>query len=295
MKKSSVIYSNFLGINNLEKGNRLDPTSKGSWLVSASNFHIDRTRQLVTRDGVESLDSAYYHSIFIDKGSNKAYGVRNNNLITFNPRGTFSYKNIRSRVGSNRFSFVRIGDNIWGTNNEIIGYIDSNDNWNELPSVTQTYKRPLPAGHFIEFYKGIVYIAYGRFIICSDPEGFHFYDERQDKAFIQFRSKITMLKCDGDGLWVADKEQVSYLTGDGPEEFIRTVYDLQVIENTADSDEYSVWFTTNKGICKGGKDKYGNKGKLTRITESNYLMPSIVSGVGFLKEGEINEYISILK
>jgi hypothetical protein len=118
----------------------------------------------------------------------------------------------------------------------------------------------MPAGHLMEFYNQVVYVAVGNLIYCSDPTFPAQYDYR--KGIIPFKSRITMLKAVDDGLWISDSESIYFLNGS-------TIWDFSfqprqaspVIERSAttidgrflgtDSNSKSVIMLTPSGICLG--------------------------------------------
>jgi hypothetical protein len=291
-----VLYESFEGVDNLNAGIRAK-SRHGVFLKSASNVFITRKRSIRTREGYELISSGDYHSIF--HRDNVIYGVKDLNLIA--RRIDQSQETIiRPAVGINDFHFAAAGQRIFGTNNDIIGYIES-FTWSAFPAVSQTYKRPMPPGHLIEHCLGRLFVARENIIIASDPAAYHFYDERQDRNLIMRPSRVTMMRGLDDGLWHSDSNQIMFESGKSFNEFERKVVaPYPAIEGTASFIRENVmvdrtllpqafFFSTPEGICVAGTG-----GQFFNLTDQGYKMPSAIKGVGFLRTGEVNQYITIL-
>lgn len=291
-----ILYENFEGIDNRNTGIRAK-SRNGVFLKSATNVFITRKKNIRTREGVLIQSAGDYHSIF---HRNKVlYGVKNSNLIS-RRIDQAQETIIRASVGSNDFHFTAAGQRIFGTNNDIIGYIE-NLAWNSFPSVSQTYKRPMPPGHLIEYCLGRLFVARENIIIASDPAAYHFYDERQDENLIMRPSRVTMMRGLDDGLWHSDSNQIMFESGKSFSEFERKVVaPYPAIEGTASLVRENVlvertllqqafFFSTREGICVAGTG-----GQFFNLTEQGYSMPSAIKGFGFLRTGEVNQYITIL-
>lgn len=298
-KEPKVIYKNFKGRYNKDDLWRVRPQEDGVFLADSLNAFADKTGGMNSREGFISRDSNSYHSCKSFDG--KILGVVNENLCRISITGnTITLTILQYAVGSERFNWVKIGRKIYGTNNSIFGYFNSDDNtWTTNISTSKTYHRVMPPGHLIEFHGGRLLIAVGDYIVISDPFSYHTYDARSDKSYLKLKSKVNMIASTGDGFWTSDNEGIYFIKGVKPSEYVKMdKASYKTRENNYAKEtgisvrkeyyENCVLMTTDRGICLGGKE-----GKFINFTEENYTISNGNEGVSFFRRGTHNQYISI--
>lgn len=225
---------------------------------SALNFDMTNKRHLRRRDGYRPLHTFLtdkLHSIWAHV--NDCFFMAGEALYRLN--ADMSYTQILDGFGSNPMNYAEVYGKIYFTNTSEIGWIDSNG-VSPLPSPTENFKVSMPAGHLMEFYNQVLYVAVGNIIYCSDPTFPGQYDYRH--GLIPFKSRITMLKAAGDGLWVSDSENIYFLNGSTVRDFVTAhKQSTPVIERSAveidgrylgtDAVGKSVIMLTSAGICIG--------------------------------------------
>jgi len=195
-------------------------------------------------------------------------------------------------------SYAKWNDKIYMTNGVTIGYL-KNDIFSELTDPTMTYKKVLPAGKFIAYYRGRLYVAKGKVLYVSDALCDH-YDIRT--GFKVFSNNITMLAAVDKGLYISDGN-AWFLGGTSPEEFTKikvldydTVpYAFCIVNGSIIGEEgmqgQCLLWTSLDGICLGNSD-----GAVKNLTRERY--PLSTYGIGCSSVRKINDtvhYITVLE
>lgn len=296
-------FTYFLGINNVDDPLHFAPqpiqtplgTKSAYPLREALNVDIDNMFGISSRPGsdlqvsgsdIHSLWSDEKVCLFVDGPAlyqlHEDYSVTQ--LLTGFPTGA-------------RMSYVLANDRIYMTNGGYIGYYHDLT-MTALTDPGVTYKKALPAGQRIIFYRGRLYVASGNVLYIADPLCDH-YDVRT--GFIVFTNDITMLRDVDEGIYVADGE-TWFLSGLAPDEFQRIkVLDYDAIpfsDTTVNGSEikegldgnYAMWVST-KGICLGSK-----KGQVKNLTADNYVMSTHGIGAAVLRQSDgVNHFIATLE
>jgi len=293
----------FIGINNVDDATRIAPLIVNHEYVhslqTAVNVDIDNTFRISSRPGYAEITEVAgtagvdNHSLWSD-GLTCLF-VDGATLYEL----TTSYRRVYLRsdlvVGA-RMSYAPFNDRIYYTNEHQIGYVKNGED-NHLPDPDTEFKESLPAGQFIEYYRGCLYVARDKILYVSDPLC-DYYDIRH--GYKQFASRITLLRAVDDGLYIGD-DRIWWVQGDSPEEFQRReVYSHRAIpytdvrtngQDVGDGIKGSVAIWTGEnGICLGD-----NSGTVINLTESRYTFTSTNQGTGFIRNiNNILHYINSL-
>jgi len=259
--KPSISIDHFTGINERVDPIRIGHRGEKMPLVSARNCDLDNSGMLSLRSGYVKTLLGNYQSLWSngsiclfkdkDRGSLKSLDqdlkTVSTILTSLNPTSIVSY--------------VTVGDDVYLTDNAIIGYIREGS-FHYLTDPGQTFKTVMPAGHLIEYYKSRLYVARDNLIIYSDPATFQYYDKRHN--FIWMAGKVTLLKAVEDGIYISDGKDTYFMSGSSPKEFVLVkVADYRanedsVIKTPAENiglnglkGDVLIW-ASPKGICLGG-------------------------------------------
>lgn len=291
-------FDRFSGMNNVEKSFRLPVTRDANYrkmsdMSEIENLDIDNSMALSSRPGSAlKLSGTSIHSLWSD-GDIQCLFVDGSVLH----RLTQLYIAVEiADVGSDRMSYAPWNDRIYMTNGTYIGYL-CEYTLSSLVSPEKNYKLPLPAGKFIAYYKGRLYVANGKVLYISDALCDH-YDVRT--GYRTFENNITMLIAVDKGLYLTDGS-TWFISGAEPNEFHRDKildtdaipYTAAVINGKSVGDglvgNLAMWVSVN-GICLGDND-----GKVKNLTSSRYAMSSHgVGGAVVRNVSETVHYITTL-
>jgi hypothetical protein len=287
----------FSGINNVDLATRLYPVPINHEYVyplqQALNVEIDNTFGVSSRVGFTSARAgADIHSLWSD-GVTCLYV---DGAILYQMDSIYGRVEIRSGLTlSARMSYVNFNDRIYYSNGSQIGYLDGTDNALMLPE--REFKESLPAGQFIDVFKGCLYAAKDDTLYISDPLC-DYYDIRS--GYRRFKEKITMLRAVDEGIYISD-DRIWFIKGKGNDEFERDeVYPSRAISYTdvrvsgkyiddGVEGDVALW-TGENGICLGD-----NGGKVVNLTDARYTFTSTGQGAGFIREkSSVRHYINTL-
>lgn len=302
--KVLFVFDRFAGINNVEKSFRL-PVVRDSQnhkqfdMAELENLDIDNSMVLSTRPGSDlKLSGTDMHSLWSDGNLTCLY-VDSDVLYSLS---TLYAATALGTVGSGRMSYAPWNDRVYMTNGSYIGYYHNNT-LNLLTDPGVQFKLPLPAGRFICYFLGRLYVAKGRVLYISDAMCDH-YDIRT--GFRVFENDITLLAPVDKGIYLADgltyflSEKRAF--ADDPAELRKLkVLDCDAIPYTAreingkdvadgTSENYAMWASTD-GIIIGDSD-----GKIKNLTHARYSMPACGMGGAVVRniDGTVH-YITTLQ
>ena len=309
MADSTLLFSfnRFSGMNNVEESFRIPVVQDTHGHIlndmnELENLDIDNSMILSTRPGSDQkLSGADIHSLWSD-GNITCLFVDSAILYKLNPGYVSPVSTALGTVGSGQMSYTQWNDRVYMTNEFFIGYLHA-DILTSLATPVRNYKLPLPAGKFIAYFQGKLYIAKGNVLYVSDALCDH-YDIRT--GYRTFANNITMLRPVNDGIYVADGKtwflyEKRMFVGD-PAEFKRDmVLDKDAIPFTDVSingsfigegieGDVAIWTSTD-GICFGD-----NMGKVKNLTRSRYSMSPY--GIGGSVVRNLNgtvHYITVLE
>jgi hypothetical protein len=269
-------------------------------LVEAVNVDIDNTYALSSRDGSTlKLSGSDVHSGWARDLS--AFFVEGTSLYLLNQDYSITELLAGLTLGA-RMSYCQVNDRVYMTNGSYIGYY-SNLSMNSLAAPTATYKVPLPAGRFIAYLKGVLFVAKGKVLYISDALCDH-YDVRT--GYRVFENDITMLRPVDDGIYVADGRTWFLVEkrafADDPAEFKKEpVLDNDAIPytdiniNGKDLAEgvdgnFAMWCSQD-GICIGD-----NKGMVTIKNNDTYHLTHRAIGAAAVRNSNgITHYLTVLE
>jgi hypothetical protein len=277
----------FLGVNTVEDPVRLSPAVVNREYVyplqSAINVEIDNSYMLKSRSGMTSvLSGSDIHSLWAD-GAN-CFFVDGATLKRLNSDYT-TVTLAAPLAPSQRVSYAPFNDRVYYTNGFQVGYVQGNSAAG-IPDPLLQFKRPLPAGQLIEYYRGCLYVASGSILYISDPFC-DYYDTR--RGYYQFSSVITLLRAVDAGLYVGDTS-VWWVHGESIEDFSRVesythsaiihtdvrVPGQHVLEGI--DGNVALW-TSASGVCLGD-----NAGTIINLTEARYSLVQTDRGSAFIRD-----------
>jgi hypothetical protein len=305
--QASIGY--FTGINNVDDPLRLPPIPvkigaggyKAAYpLVSCVNMDIDNTYGLSSRDGSTiKVSGTDVHSGWAK--DRLAFFVDGTNLYLLNE--DYSVTQLLSGLtNGSRMSYAAVNDRVYMTNGLYIGYYNNLAMYG-LANPNKNYKVPLPAGKFIAYYRGVLFVAKGKVLYISDALCDH-YDIRT--GFRVFANDITMLRPVDDGIYVADGrtwflvEKRAFT--DEPAELKKdSVLDVDAIPYTDVNingkdiaegvDGNLAMWTSAAGICLGD-----NKGVVKVLNQDKYyLTPRAIGAAAIRSINGITHYLTILE
>lgn len=167
------------------------------------------------------------------------------------------------------------------------------------PLETQFLQEP-PAGQYVAFYRGRMYVARGDTIFVSSDFGYELFDLRR---YIQLDSDITMLAVMTDkdqvdaamnsGLFIGTERSCGVLVGSSPEDFqyvpktnygaingaMAMVDGALYGDGSATARQIPMWLSAN-GICAGMPNM-----QINNITRTKYTIPASGQGAGLFMPG----------
>jgi hypothetical protein len=305
--QASIGY--FSGINNVDDSMRLPPTPvkigtggyKAAYpLTQAVNVDIDNTYALSSRDGstikVAGTDA---HSGWAK--DRLAFFVDGTSLYLLNEDYSITQLLSGLTLGA-RMSYWPVNDRVYMTNGSFIGYYTP-ITINSIVNPNKTYKAPLPAGKFIAYLKGVLFVAKGKVLYISDALCDH-YDVRT--GFRVFENDITMLRPVDEGIYVSDGRTWFLVEkrafADDPAEFKKEpVLDNDAIPYTdvningkdlAEGTEgtFAMWCSQD-GICIGD-----NKGVvIIKNKDTYYFTPRAIGAAAVRSVNGITHYLTVLE
>lgn len=293
----------FIGMNTVE-----DPASiqvfatinhPGGECVSIYNMDALAPNGVRTRLGYTQVLATEVHSGWSD--GDTAYCVAGGYLCQFfNDALTQLYP-----VNQNLpMAFEKVNDLVVASNGQDYLIIENGSISTPLPE-TKKFKVKPPAGEYLAYYNGRLYIASGNVLYCTDPFSVDQCDERQYMIPIT-PDTITGIAAMDDGLWIGTTQEAFFLQGLDPfsgEGFrlintaaygvvARTMLTVaaEKVPVAQTKGKVAIW-TTTRGICAGT-----NAGQFINLSESKVGMPQqSEAGAAFIKEynGQIH-YVTVL-
>lgn len=300
--KSIPIFRGTTGLNTKLYPTRLsfNPETGIQDLSIAVNIDIDDSGMPERRKGhtLTSL-TGDCHSLFCDKG--ECLFVKDDGLFIFH--SDYSSTGIRNVTKDVRMDYVQTSEGIYYLNGYERGRVLASISyaWDVGdyvgPETTKTFSNP-PTGHLLELYNGRMFIAKDDVVWYSEPFAYGAFNLA--KNYIQFSSKIKMLKAVVDGLYVSDSKAIYFHKGGFPAEFQQIkVADYPAIEGTAVKGSGSrvgleekiqgnvILLGAEKGLCIATPG-----GSFINLTERKINIPPAQFGAGLYRDGR---YICLLE
>jgi hypothetical protein len=213
--KPSTIFSAATGLNTVVDPVRL-PFSKGvTDLGVAVNIEIDQSGRVTRRKGQTLLQSGAYHSLFCDSGD--CFVVKDTALYQVAADGSLT--GIRSGLTPDKMSFAQSGDRTYYTNGYEKGWIEGgvSNAWQigtfTGPDTNRIFSAPITGNH-LSIFSGRMFISEDNVLWWSEPYDFGLFNKAE--SFIQFHTKILMIKSVAGGMFLSTEENTYFLEGVNP-------------------------------------------------------------------------------
>ncbi len=294
----------FSGLNTSDDPVRIGPVrhlTPDGWksihpLAVAMNVEIDNTFALSSRKGYTSqVSGTNIHSVWTNKSGTLCFFVDDTILYQLHP--DFSITTILNLALVNPMVFEEFNQRVYYTNKLVIGYIEDSVS-HSLPTPSQDFKLPLPAGQCIAVYKSKLLVARDNVLFIGDALS-DCYDIRT--GYRVFEHDITAIQPVDKGFYVSDRK-TWFISGVNPKEFVRSQADAEMIipntnlqvdgqyitEDGVDG-QVALW-TSPEGICLGD-----NSGNVKNITLRKYAMPDVLQGTAMIRRtnGIIHYIVSL--
>ena len=295
-------FRGFTGIDNVNAPFRQYDSSTGRRSISmtaATDVDIDNTLAIRRRTGRTRIYSGTPNSCFAE-GS----------ICLFEEGGSLKLLNqdytatTLATIGSTKVSYVSANNQIFLTNNDLIGYVFGHA-FNRFPSVTianMPYKIAPIAGHIIEFFHGRLFVARDNAVFFSDPFDLGVFDIKNN--IIPFDGHVTLMKAVDDGIYFSYIEQ----TGAGKtgywtiENGVNWIDDSMAFEGAVAKIDVkyidsklsgtAIMWASDKGIYVGQ-----NGGIVLNKTLDHYKLPTgLLSGTALYKNNQgMPQFIAALR
>ena len=209
MQSTLLRMDGLMGINNVLDPSELQPDKYGIIeLVEANDVNIDNRLSLTSRDGtILKATLTKTHSLWansticfvMDNGSLKQILTDYSFVVLktgLDPNAKMSYADAKNGK-------VYMSNGLW------IGYY-SDGTVSDLAAPTDTYKNKMPAGRYLCYHKGHLYVAVEKFVYVSDGLKYNQYDVRT--GFFVMNGPVIMMAAVDDGIYIADGS-VYFLSG----------------------------------------------------------------------------------
>ncbi len=285
------IFSGATGLNIVEDPVRIAQTKDGkSDLQVAVNITIDQSYRPKTRDGVEKKLDGSFHSLF--SNGNVCYVVKGESL--FEVAADFTLTGIRSGLTLDaRMAYASVGDRTYYTNGTELGYIkDTISNvWGigtyAGVDTNRVFSAPMAGQHLAEFL-GRMFISEGNVLWWSEPFNFGLFNKGE--SFVQFHTKIRMIKAVSSGLFISTEKSMYFMQYQDRQFTCNKVAAYPAVEWSDASelvDGYEVGFKTG-GLCAVWASPEGvivgsPEGFIYNTNKNKVIYPEGKTGFGCIK------------
>jgi len=285
--------------------NKVDPIKLGvidfrdpaiTALTSAVNIDLDNNSTVSRRTGRTQRYAGSTHSFWVHPKNNQlAYFVEDGVLKKLATDYTAATVATLSTDLPLRYEVVN--DQVVASNAVDIGWLGE-DEFDGFAASLGQFEVAMPAGQYLGFYKGTLYVANGTIVTASKPHNI----ERRDERYSMFpmNGYIRMLAAVEDGLWVATDQRVAFVQGGGPDEFTYT----DVTDNIPPDGGFSVgWeeegegvrrvvrWVSKEGFCTGRAG-----GAYESLSFGDVALPPGASGHCFRRDNNgIKQYVAVIR
>lgn len=158
---------------------------------------------------------------------------------------------------------------------------------------------PPPPGDIVVHYRSYVLVAHGRMLYPSEPYAPELFDLRKG---IPMETRITLVGCMTDGIYLGSEDQIVWVMGETPEKFTYNAKaDYGVVPGTlafgsmsqvgkGDKGEMVAFWMSQRGICMGL-----DGGEFKNLTEARFSYPVGDRGAGIVRRHQgMNQYIGVM-
>jgi hypothetical protein len=235
MRDKITIYQGSTGLNIVDDPVRIAKTD----LQVAVNVSIDSSGRVKSRRRTLQVQNGNFHSLFC--AGKDCFVIKDTALYQVALDGSLT--GIRSGLTDARMAFAQAGDRTYYTNGfekgVILGGISSVWGLGTYigPTTHRHFSAP-PTGHHLEVFAGRMLIAQDNVLWWSEPFNFGLYD--LSGSFVQFHTKITMVKSVDTGIFLSTENSTYFLSGTDPKQWaLRKVTNYPAIEWTVATDYFS--------------------------------------------------------
>ena len=216
-----TIFTGTTGLNIVDDPGRLSQKSGG--LVDmqvAVNITVDQTGRPKSRPRTKTLQSGSYHSLFCDGGD--CFVVSGSTLHQVAADGSLT--TVRTGLTQAKMAYAQVGARTYYTNGYELGIISggTHEDWTAGtyagPKTHRQFSAPFPGHHLAEFF-GRMVITRDNAVYWSEPYNFGLFDFAA--SFVQFHSKILMVKSVDTGLFVSTQNNTYFLMGTDPGKWVK--------------------------------------------------------------------------
>jgi len=219
--KPITAFTGATGLNIVEDPVRIPAQRDGkSDLQVAINVSIDQSYRVNSRRGVTQLQSGNFHSLFCDGGD--CFVVKGDSLYQVAADGSLT--GIRSGLTEGaRMDYAQVGDWTYYVNGFEKGIIQGGISsvWGEGsyfgPTTNRHFSGPVPGHHIAQFDSRIL-ISQDNVLWWSEPFNFDLFN--QAESFVQFHTKILMIKPVEAGVFVSTSRNTYFLEGKLPKKWV---------------------------------------------------------------------------
>lgn len=284
--------------------NRVDPIQQGvidprdptlSAVVVAENFDFDNAGKASTRKGRVSRYSGIPHSLKTLHNKPETYFVDAGVLKSFT--ATYATATVATLSSNLPLFYEPVNQETVVSNGVDIGWLGGGQ-YDAFSQTLGAFELAMPAGQFLAFYRGVLYVAAGNVIYFSKPNNIMVRDSRLSE--IPLDGYIRMLAAVEDGLWAATDNRVVFMAGQGAEDFVYREITSNSPPNGAFASGWeetegnvrkAVSWVSKEGMCYGrAGGAYENK------SYPDIALPSGASGVCFRRvENGIDQTIAVVR
>lgn len=160
---------------------------------------------------------------------------------------------------------------------------------------------PPPAGQVLCLYRGVLYVASGRYLFYTQPFEYELMNRMTD--FISFTAPIKTLVAVADGIFVGTEDEILFIQGNDPSQFVSvpkasygSIYGTEAtVPGYMFGDGEAgilvpIWMSMN-GVCVGF-----DGGQFKNLTGGRYILPKdVATGASLLKiRGESPHLVTTL-
>ncbi len=297
MTEHSLEIDSFLGTDNTSDAiSRSIQRKGGIYFSEIDNVDIDDNGKphrrvgygdaVITGTNIRSLWANDKICLFAD-------GINFKKLNTDNTPTTL----ISGVDSTDKFAYVDVGKIVYFSNSLIVGYVNTETGLSyPFTDPTETFKIKMVGGHILEFYNNRLYAANGFNLFFSDATVPTRMDSR--KNAIAFPSRITMVKAVSGGMYVSDSNDIHFLLGRSPTEFVaKVVSDIPAIEGMSVSamvKKRKIISKTVYWIGSNGCPYEGySEGIVVTQQQGLFSMSDLESGIAIIKNGDYQQLVTI--
>jgi hypothetical protein len=268
-------------------GNRMEIDK----LTRAENVDIADNKAVRMRQGRTKVYNGTPHSFWADpRAALEVYFVEASTLKQL--AVDYTAADVATMTNNNPMVFEPVNDDTVISNGADIGWLKAGVYAAFNPTLGD-FEAKTPAGQFLAFFNGKLYVAAGKVLIESKPYNIEVYDTRF--GLFPMPAAIRMIGAVEDGLWLSTTQGVAFLRGGGGDEFVYVprvkpaYYGAFYAGNDFKDRKVCAWVSED-GIMLGLAG-----GQIERVTPDDVAFPSATQGKLFktMRDG-IKQWIAVI-